>query len=129
MTAKTTSAKRVLIADDDPAISISLATYLHGLGYEALTAADGEEAMRAIESHRPDLAILDIDMPKASGIVVTVQLRAHPDKRLRRTPVLILTAKSDTRHEAYSAGAGANAFVSKPVAPADLAKTIRKLIG
>lgn len=120
--------KTILIADDDPAVTVSVSTYLQNLGYRTVTAADGEAAFKAIEEARPDLVILDIDMPRGSGIVLTRQLRAHKDRALRAIPVIMLTAKSDRRHEAYSDEAGATAFVPKPVALADLAARIKEFL-
>jgi len=125
---KSSAAKTILVADDDPAITTSLTSYLKSLGYHALAASDGEEAMKIIEESRPDLVILDIAMPKASGIVVMHRVRAHADLSLRETPVIMLTAKSDARHEAYSEEAGASAFVAKPVALTELADKIRELL-
>jgi len=120
--------KTIVVADDDPTVVATLATYLESLGYEVLSAADGEVAMKTIEESRPDVAILDIAMPLASGIVVTRQMRAHSDPRVREIPVIMLTAKTDTRHEAYSNEAGASAFVPKPVALTELAEQIRQLL-
>ncbi len=125
---KTGAGKTIVVADDDAGIVLFLSTYLESLGYKVISCGDGEAAMKAIVEHRPDLAILDVSMPGASGIVVTSQLRVHPDVRLRKTPIIILTAKSDTRHEAYSVGAGASAFIAKPVAPDDLARKINSLL-
>lgn len=125
---KTGAGRTIVVADDDAGIVLFLTSYLESLGYKTISAADGDAAMKAIVEHHPDLAILDISMPGASGIVLTSQLRAHPDARLRKIPIIILTAKSDTRHEAYSSGAGANAFIAKPVAPDDLAEKIKGLL-
>ena len=126
--AKPTAGKTILVADDEPEVTQTLTAYLTSLGYKALAVADGDAAMKTIEESQPDLVILDIAMPKASGIVVTRQLRAHPDLRLREIPVIMLTAKSDPRHEAYSDEAGADAFIPKPVALAEVARKIRELL-
>ena len=120
--------KTILVADDDPTVIATLSTYLDSLGYEVLSAADGEAAMTTIEESRPDLAVLDIAMPRASGIIVARQIRAHSDPDVREMPVIMLTAKTDTRHEAYSNEAGARVFLSKPVALAELAEKIRQLL-
>jgi len=125
---KSGAGKTILVADDDPEVTTSLTSYLKNLGYNALAVADGEAAMKTIEKSRPDLVILDIAMPKASGIVVTRQMRAHADLGLREIPVIMLTARSDSRHEAYSEEAGANTFVPKPVTMAELASKIRELL-
>ena len=120
--------KTIVVADDDPTVVATLSTYLESLGYEVFSAADGEVAMTTIEESRPDLAILDIAMPLASGIVVTRRMRAHSDPAVREIPVIMLTAKTDTRHEAYSNEAGAKVFLPKPVALAELAEKIRQLL-
>jgi DNA-binding response OmpR family regulator len=125
---KTAGQKTILVADDDATVTLTLATYLRNQGYAVLTAADGEAAMSLIEKEKPDLAILDIDMPKGSGIVLTRQVRAHRDRRLKRLPILMLTAKTDKRHEAYSSEAGANAFIPKPIALGDLAQKIKEYL-
>jgi len=120
--------KTILVADDDANVTMSITAYLQSLGYRTVSAPDGEAAMTAIKDDRPDLAILDIEMPKGSGIVITRELRSNPDRALRAIPVIILTAKADTRHEAYSDAAGATAFLAKPVALSDLADKVKDLL-
>lgn len=120
--------KTILIADDDPTVVATLTTYLESLGYEVISAADGETAMDMIEEMKPDLLVLDIAMPKASGIVLARQIRSHSDRSLRQLPIIMLTAKSDPRHQAYSDEAGVDAFIAKPVPLPQLAEKIRQLL-
>ena len=116
MTADASAAeKTILVADDDAAVTMSITGYLQSLGYRTMAAADGEEAMKAITEGRPDLAILDIDMPKGSGIVLTRELRAHTDRALRAIPVIILTVETNKSLRREMLSLGANAFLTKPV--------------
>lgn len=83
--------KKVLIADDEQNIVISLDFLLRREGFEVLVAADGEEALAKIRSDRPDLVLLDVMMPKMNGFDVCQALRADPE--LASIRVLMLTAK------------------------------------
>ncbi|WP_455388951.1 response regulator, partial [Petrachloros mirabilis] len=79
---------RILVADDDPDIVMSISERLRWLGHEVVTAGDGKAALRAVESHDLDLALLDVSMPVLSGLDVLRRIR----QRWPNLPVVILTA-------------------------------------
>ncbi|HET9533835.1 MAG TPA: response regulator, partial [Mesorhizobium sp.] len=79
---------RILVADDDPDISMSLSERLRWLGHEVVTAADGQAALAAVEAHALDLAFLDVSMPRLNGIEALKLIR----KRWPNLPVVVVTA-------------------------------------
>jgi putative two-component system response regulator len=103
---------RVLIVDDEPMNRELLVANLDGLGYEVVEAADGVEALDAVDDREPDLILLDVDMPRLDGIAVCRALKAHPTRRL--VPVVILTAFLDRGTRVRGLAAGADDFLTKP---------------
>jgi CheY-like chemotaxis protein/phosphoribosyl 1,2-cyclic phosphodiesterase len=103
---------RVLVVDDDPNLRELARTALTRDGYAVLEAADGEEGLRLAQQLRPDLVVLDLNMPKLDGITVLTRLRAHPETA--RLPVLILTAQGDEGSTRTGFQAGATDYLSKP---------------
>ncbi|HVW19272.1 MAG TPA: response regulator, partial [Solirubrobacteraceae bacterium] len=95
----------VLVADDDRDILELLGTRLARAGYEVVTAADGFEALDAVRLRPPDLAIVDVTMPRMDGHQLVRELRARP--ATAALPILVLTAAVDERVAAESADAGA----------------------
>jgi two-component system alkaline phosphatase synthesis response regulator PhoP len=87
------SVKKILIADDEPDILEIISYNLHKEGYEVYTAADGNEALEKARHHHPDLIILDIMMPKKTGVEVCQILRTQPE--FSQTLIIFLTALSD----------------------------------
>ena len=120
----TTSAPLILICDDEPTIAEIVARYLERAGYETSTAADGEEAVRLAFESRPDLVVLDLMLPRRSGLDVLAEMRGDP--RLGDTPVVVITAWSDAQKAALAAGA--NRFVAKPFEPDELRAIVEELI-
>jgi two-component system, OmpR family, response regulator MprA len=115
---------RVLVADDDRAIRESLARALELDGYEVELASDGAAALATIRSSRPDVAILDVMMPNIDGLTVCRVLRAERD----RLPVLMLTARTETRDRVAGLDAGADDYLPKPFELAELLARLRALI-
>src|SRR5690625_3286345 len=103
---------KVLIADDEPNIVVSLQFMLKREGYEVVVARDGPEALEAIQRERPALVLLDGMMPGMSGYAVCEAVRADPE--LRETRILMLTAKGRETDIARGQGAGVDAYVTKP---------------
>ena len=107
-------AKRVLIVDDEPSVIEVLREFFknfqHGHPYVVETASNGTEAYLAVLRARPDLVLLDMNMPGMGGLQVLKQIRAL-DKRL---PVMMVTANQDTRAAAEVQSAGVFAYVPKP---------------
>ena len=117
---------KVLIADDEPNIVVSLSFMMKREGYEVLVARDGVEALAMIEAEKPRLVLLDAMMPGMSGVDVCEAVRANA--ALRDTRILMLTAKGRDSDMARGLGAGADAYVTKPFSTRELAATARALI-
>ena len=117
---------RILIADDEPNILISLEYLMKREGYEVLVARDGEEALQVLQRERPRLVLLDVMMPRRSGLEVCQALRA--DEALRGTLVLMLTAKGRDTDVAKGLALGADAYMTKPFSTRELAHKVREML-
>jgi|SRR5580698_3060676 DNA-binding response OmpR family regulator len=105
--------KRVLLVDDDPELLESVRIALMLRGYEVLTACDGAEALARAERDRPDLMVLDLVMPRRSGLTVLDRMRCTA---LRSTPIIMMTATDEERHRDAAKLRGVSVFLSKPFA-------------
>ncbi|MFZ4538567.1 response regulator transcription factor [Propionivibrio sp.] len=119
--------KKVLIADDEPNIVISLEFLLRREGFDVVVAVDGEEALAKARSEKPDLVLLDVMMPKMNGFDVCQALRADPE--LAGMRVLMLTAKGRETEVSKGLGLGANAYMTKPFSTKELVAQVRSLLG
>ena len=119
--------KKVLIADDEPNIVISLEFLLRREGFAVLVAVDGEEALAKARAERPDLVLLDVMMPKMNGFDVCQALRADPELAAMR--ILMLTAKGRDTEVSKGLDLGADAYVTKPFSTKDLVVQVRSLLG
>ena len=118
--------ERILIADDEPNILISLEYLMQREGYAVSVARDGEQAIAAIRNERPALVLLDVMMPKKSGIEVCQEVRA--DEALKDTLIVMLTAKGRDTDVAKGLGVGADAYVTKPFSTKELVQRGRGLL-
>ncbi len=118
---------RVLIADDEPNIVISLEYLMKREGYEVLIARDGQEALDTILRERPQLVLLDVMMPHKTGFEVCQQVRAT--ESVKDTPILMLTAKGRETDVAKGLGVGATAYLAKPFSTKEIAQKVRELLG
>ena len=118
--------ERILIADDEPNILISLEYLMQRAGYAVSVARDGEQAIAAIRNERPALVLLDVMMPKKSGIEVCQEVRA--DEALKDTLIVMLTAKGRDTDVAKGLGGGADAYVTKPFSTKELVQRVRGLL-
>ena len=116
---------RVLIADDDRQMRRLVRMILERDGHEVTEAADGLDALDAIESGQCDLMILDLDMPRLDGIGVLEELRARV--MTSSLPVIVLTARSGEA-ESQVLDLGAQDFLTKPVQPASLQARVRAVL-
>ncbi|MCU0928437.1 MAG: response regulator [Burkholderiaceae bacterium] len=117
---------KILIADDEPNILISLEFLMKREGYEVHVARDGDEALDALRRERPRLVLLDVMMPRKTGFEVCQELRA--DEAIRDTIVLMLTAKGRDTDVAKGMGVGADAYMTKPFSTKELVHKVRELL-
>jgi len=110
-----TKARKVLIADDEPDILEILKYNLVNEGYQVITAKDGDEAVEKARIFLPDLIVLDIMMPKKSGVQVCEVLRGQ--SAFRNTLIIFLTALNDESTQIRGLETGADDYVSKPISP------------
>lgn len=115
---------KVLLADDDESMRTLVGFVVRSMGHEVIVACDGEEAWALIASERPDLAILDVMMPKIDGYDLTARLRVAGNEVL----VLLLTAKGDIVDKSSGFRAGADDYLVKPFIPEELQLRIEALL-
>ena len=114
----------VLVVDDDPVVADLVAFRLQRLGLEVTVESDGESGLAAARRLRPDLVVLDWLMPRMDGLEVCRTLRADADPALARTPVLLLTAKSQDPDLERGFAAGATDFIAKPFSTRELVSRV-----
>ena len=117
---------RLLIVDDNETNRDILVTRLEPQGYELLQAVDGEDALAAIRQHLPDLVLLDVMMPKLDGVEVTRRVKADPS--LPFTPIILVTAKADTKDVVSGLDAGADEYLTKPVDHTALVARVKSML-
>ena len=118
---------KILIADDEPNIVISLEYLLQREGYAVLVARDGQEALDTIARERPALVLLDVMMPHKTGFEVCQAVRA--DEALQATKILMLTAKGRETDLAKGLALGANAYMTKPFSTRERVQKVAELLG
>lgn len=119
-------AVRILIVDDEPNIVVSLEFLMRQKGYETQVARDGEEALAAVESFRPDLVLLDVNVPRRDGFEVCQKLRADGWTELK---IVMLTAKGRDIEIEKGLALGADAYVTKPFSTRDLVARVAAMLG
>jgi DNA-binding response OmpR family regulator len=117
---------KILIADDEPNILISIEYLMKREGYEVHVARDGQEALDVLRREHPRLVLLDVMMPRKTGFEVCQELRA--DETVKDTLVLMLTAKGRDTDVAKGLGVGADAYMTKPFSTKDLVQKVRELL-
>lgn len=120
-------AKKVLIADDEQNIVISIEFLLRREGFAVVVAADGEAALAQARAEKPDLVLLDVMMPKMNGFDVCQAIRADAD--LAGMRILMLTAKGRETEVSKGLGLGADAYMTKPFSTKELVAQVRTLLG
>lgn len=116
---------RILVADDDPDIVLSVSERLRWMGYEVITAGDGHAALSAVESHSLDLVLIDVSMPQLSGIEVLKRIRP----RWPNLPVVILTAYGTIRLAVEAMKEGAVDFIAKPFEHGQIDTVVTTVLG
>ena len=114
------SAGRILVVDDEPQIRRIMRTTLTGAGYEVDDARSGEEALIKVRAYRPDLVLLDLNMPGMSGLEACRELRADPN-----VAIIMLTVHDSEAAKVEALDAGADDFVTKPFSTPELLARIR----
>jgi two-component system alkaline phosphatase synthesis response regulator PhoP len=127
------SAAKILIADDEPECIEFVREALADAPYEVLGAGDGEEALTVAREHKPQLIILDIQMPKLNGFEVFARLKQDPD--LGSVPVVMLTGVAEKTGIGFSSstmgeylGKEPDAYIEKPIEPVVLKQTVGRLL-
>lgn len=118
---------KILIADDEPNILLSLEFLMQREGFQVLVARDGQQALDAILQQRPDLVLLDVMMPKKSGFDVLQAVREHDE--LAGLRILMLTAKGRDTDMAKGLALGADDYMTKPFSTRELVEKVRTLLG
>jgi two-component system, OmpR family, phosphate regulon response regulator PhoB len=113
-----TTAAHILVVDDEPDISALVAYHLARESYRVRTAASGPEALRALEAEVPDLVVLDLMLPGASGLEVLREIRRQ--EAWRDLPVILLTARREESDRLEGLRLGADDYVSKPFSPQEV---------
>jgi len=111
------------VVDDEPSIRRILATRLSMVGYDVVTANDGEEALETFRQAKPDLVVLDVMMPKLDGYGVCQELRQESD-----VPIIMLTALADVADRITGLELGADDYIVKPFSPKELEARIKALL-
>ncbi len=116
----------VLVVDDVSANRDLLEGHLYDLGFDVRQARDGLEALQMIDAEEPDLILLDVDMPRMSGLEVCRRIKGHPTRRL--IPIVILTALQDRTTKLAGLEAGADDFLTKPFDAKELLARVKVLL-
>jgi two-component system, cell cycle response regulator DivK len=117
---------RILVVEDQPDNRRILHDLLTSAGYEIIQADDGEEALAAVARDRPDLILMDIQLPLLDGYEVTRRIKADP--ALRAIPIIVVTSYALSGDENKARAAGCDAYVTKPYSPRALLAKIREYV-
>jgi two-component system cell cycle response regulator DivK len=118
--------KRILVVEDQEDNMQILRDLLSSAGYEMIEAQDGEAAVRVAVSDRPDLILMDIQLPLLDGYEATRRIRADP--AMRAIPIIVVTSYALSGDEAKARAAGCDGYVSKPYSPRQLLAKIREYL-
>ena len=116
----------VLVADDEEDIRSLVSVRLKRAGYDVITAADGEEALLLVTARLPDLVVLDMMMPKATGLEVAHNMREQATTK--DIPIILLTARAQEADVVSGFEAGADDYMKKPFSPQDLQARVQALL-
>jgi DNA-binding response OmpR family regulator len=115
--------RKVLIVDDEPALLDVLEQYLRDEGFEVIRASDGPAAVELFSAHRPDLVVLDLNLPGLSGTEVLKRIRAERD-----VPVIMLTARIDEVDRVVGLELGADDYIGKPFSPREVVARVKSVL-
>ena len=114
----------ILVVEDQADNRRILRDLLGNAGYELIEAETGEEALTAVETHRPDLILMDIQLPVMDGYEATRRIRSNPD--LKSVPIIAVTSYALAGDEAKALAAGCSAYVTKPFSPRALLAKVQE---
>ena len=120
-------AKRILIADDEPNIVVSLEFLMKQRGYDIRVVSNGADALEAVGEFRPDLILLDVMMPRVSGYDVCQKVRENPE--WHGIKIIMLSAKGRDVEVTKGIAMGADAYVTKPFSTRDLIAKVGEMLG
>jgi two-component system, cell cycle response regulator DivK len=118
--------KRILVVEDQEDLRGVLRTLLGGSGYEVIEAADGQAGVAKAQAERPDLILMDIQLPVLDGYDATRQIKANAD--LKATPIIAVSSFAMKGDEEKARAAGCDHYVTKPYSPMQLLRIIRGLL-
>ncbi|MEE9526331.1 MAG: response regulator [Syntrophobacteria bacterium] len=118
--------KLILVVEDQEDNRRIMRDLLSSAGYEVIEAVTGEDGVTAAEMHRPDLILMDIQLPGLDGYEATRQIKANPD--LHHIPIIVVTSYALSGDDVKAFEAGCNAYVSKPFSPRELLAKIREYL-
>lgn len=118
--------KVILVVDDEPNILLSLEYLMQQAGYEVRSARDGDAAIEAMESGKPDLVLLDVMMPRRDGYEVCQAIRARPE--WQGVKIIMLTAKGREVEREKGLSLGADDYVTKPFATQELVDKVHQIL-
>lgn len=113
----------ILVVDDEPQIVRLVRSYLEKAGFRVVTASDGEQAIYVARHEKPDLAVLDILMPRMDGLEFTRRIRREQD-----IPIIMLTARAEETDRIVGLELGADDYVTKPFSPRELVARVRAVL-
>lgn len=120
-------AVKILLVEDNPQNRYLVTFLLEKNGYEVVSAEDGEQAVAAVEEHRPDIILMDVQLPRLDGYDATRRIKA--DERFRDIPLIALTAHSMKDDRGKALAAGCDDYITKPVDAEGLLSKIHELLG
>ena len=119
--------KRILVVEDTEDNRRILRDLLTHAGFELIEAHDGEEGVRAASRERPDLILMDIQLPGVDGYEATRRIKANPETA--HIPVIAVTSHALSTDQAKALAVGCNAYVAKPFSPREILAKVREFVG
>ena len=116
----------VLIADDEQTLRLLVSATMMSDEYEVVEASDGDEAWQLLRQYRPQVALLDVQMPGRTGLELTQEIRADPE--LEKTFVVLLTSKAQQADIQAGLAAGADRYLTKPFSPLELLTIVEQAV-